>query len=338
MMRRWVQLVVMVGMMATTVHAGVVVLVDGRTIEGTVTLVAGGEGGVMVQPVGKAAVRANFAEVGKAVFDTSKEYDGVRWSRVQLGNGVRAGWAEIHGDNVTIRDASEGFRIARGGHRRDPSAMQPYACNFVFQKLQGDVIITANVQPSVAGPKTTRAGLMICEGLEGTGPFVMLSRTPDQSGTGMLARLRGEATMMAAGGVGEREGGGSWLRLIRKATPGKDQPEIEAFESANAVQWMKMGEIKRLGLNEEAGIYIGVAASGHWREGAMADFRGIRMTGLRVEAVIEGLSSVYWPRIYTLLADGTVLPVEVEGMKGVGGGGRRGEGGGGVGGGGGGVR
>ncbi|MCL2647053.1 MAG: hypothetical protein FWD61_08620, partial [Phycisphaerales bacterium] len=338
MKRRWVKLaVVVVGMMGVgAARAGLLMLADGRTVAGTVTLVAGvggGDGKVMVQPAGKAAVSANLADVRKAVFGprgstSSKECDGVRWVKTQLGSGSRAGRAEINGNKVTIYDASEGFRIARG-NRRDPAAMRPYACCFVFQQLQGDGTIMAKVLPSVEGPKTTRAGVMICEGVEGSGPFVFVSRTPDQAGGAMLWRTRGEAIfsteetgkegravpMPTSGPAGLPK---AWVKLVRKATATRNEMEIEAFESANGVTWAKIGEIRRLPVDEKAGIYIGVAATGNLREGAMASFEGIQMTGKRSEPEIVGVQDVYLPDVHTLLADGTVLPVVVESMKALG--------------------
>src|ERR1051325_2655613 len=144
-MRRWAwSIAVGVMALASSVRAGVVLLKDGKTIEGSVALVAVGEGRVNVQPAGKAAMSLSLADVKMASLSPradspSRECDGVIWTKAQVGNGQRAGTAEINGKSVTIRDSSDGFRfpiVKQQQWRRDAPPPPPTAFCFVFQKLQ----------------------------------------------------------------------------------------------------------------------------------------------------------------------------------------------------------
>src|ERR1035437_4067361 len=106
---------------------------------------------------------------------------------------------------------------------------------------------------------------MICEGLDGTGKLALVSRTPDVSGATLLSRAQRADAITSL--PGNPQATSTWLKLTRKVNPPKNEAEIETFESANGVQWTKVAEIKRFAMDEKAGVYIGVAATGNLREG-----------------------------------------------------------------------
>jgi hypothetical protein len=281
--------------------AGSVTLADGTSLQGNVLLMGTGEARIVVTPVGKPPRGLKISEIRAASFDArpgdtgSRECDGVTWVRAEVGETKKAGSTQFNGTRIDIRDSSDGFHFGRP--RRD-EALAGDSCCFVFQKLDGDGEIVGRVLPSES-TKWMRAGLMICEGLDGDGPTALLSRTADPVAATLISRAVPKEPLTTTIDTKNVPVGLTWLKLIRTKNL------IQGFESLDGVRWEPVGERKII-MDDSKGVYIGVAATGNAREGT-ATFEDLKLMGKRSSPVFPGVVDTRLPDISVTLQDGTVL-------------------------------
>lgn len=269
---------------ATTIHAGVVQTLDGKSYSGDVKLSSGDQ--IVVTPSGGAAIKVGLSEILNLQLKDPAPVGvaAARWIGHDIGSPPVQGSARFVGQNVIIRGGG-----AEIGMDRDEGY-------FVYQQLAGDGQITARIESIAKTNILAKAGVMIRGSLDRAAPsaFAMI-----QVNERAAFRYRGRAAAVSST-LGERDAElPAWVRLIRRGD------RISGYYSDDGMDWQELGTAN---IRIDGMALIGIAVTAH-NVNAMCTASIEKVTVGGLDALPANTAGS--PLRGVMLRDGSILSGEV---------------------------
>ncbi len=179
------------------------------------------------------------------------------WQNTDIGSPAIAGLAGMQGDHVLVRGSG------------DDIWNQSDAFHFVYQKVEGDAEIIAQVYSLDETDPWSKAGLMMRNSLDASSQHAMMIVSGDNGASFQRRVLNGGQSTHTAGSNAEAP---HWVRLVRRGN------SFRGYESSHGDNWTLVGA-ENINMNDK--IYVGMPVTSH-NDDVICEalFRAVELNGV----------------------------------------------------------